>query len=333
VTGPGVGAIDARTARHGAASAEAPTHAVPPGGRRRRTWSRYRFWETATPYLFVAPVLIVVGIFVYWPLIYSTYLSFFDWNFVAPTKDFVGFDNFTRLAHDPRFHRALWGTLIYIVVLVPAQVLVPLGLAVLLWPIRRSRAQTLYRATLFSPTVISFSVAALLWLWIFNPLQGILNKALFDLGFAKVNWLSNPSTAIWCIIVVSIWKTLGFNLLLYLAALEGVPGDYIEAASLDGASGWQMFRLIRFPLITPTFFFVLVTTIISVNDEVFGAINVMTDGGPFDRSSNIVYYLYEQGFRNFQIGSASAVSLLIFFGTAVLTWIQFRYVEKRVHYG
>ena len=306
---------------------------APTGRRPRRSWSRYRLREAATPYLFVAPVIIIVGVFVYWPLIYSIYLSFFDWNFVAPVKEFVGFDNFTRLAGDPRFHRALWGTLIYILALVPAQVLVPLALALLLWPIRRSRAQAVYRATLFSPTVISFSVAALLWLWIFNPLQGILNKALFELGFAKVNWLSNPNTAIWCVIVVSIWKTIGFNLLLYLAALEAVPNDYIEAASLDGASGWQMFRLIRFPLITPTFFFVLVTTIISVNDEVFGAINVMTDGGPFDRSSNIVYYLYEQGFRLFQIGSASAVSLLIFVGTAILTWVQFRYVERHVHYG
>jgi multiple sugar transport system permease protein/sn-glycerol 3-phosphate transport system permease protein len=300
---------------------------------RRRTWIRYRFWEAATPYLLVAPVLVVVGVFIYWPLIYSIYLSFFDWNFISPVKEFVGFDNFVRLAVDPRFRSALYGTLIYIVALVPAQVILPLGLALLLWPIRRSRAQGFYRVTLFSPTVISFSVAALLWLWIFHPLQGFLNKVIFDLGFAKVNWLSNPNTAIWCVIVVSIWKTFGFNLLLYLAALEAVPNDYVEAASLDGANGWQMFRMIRFPLITPTFFFVLVTTVISVNDEVYGAINVMTDGGPFDRSSNIVYYLYEQGFRVFQIGSASAVSLLIFVGTAILTWVQFRYVERRVHYG
>ncbi|MCC6867899.1 MAG: sugar ABC transporter permease [Burkholderiales bacterium] len=300
---------------------------------RRRAWNFARFREGAMPYAFVAPVVAVVGVFVYWPLLYSIYLSFFDWNFVSPVKEFVGFDNFTRVANDPRFHRALWGTLVYIVALVPAQVLLPLGLALLLWPIRKSRAQSFYRVTLFSPTVISFSVAALLWLWIFHPLQGILNKVIFDVGFAKVNWLSNPNTAIWCVIVVSVWKTFGFNLLLYLAALEAVPSDYIEAASLDGANGWQMFRLIRFPLITPTFFFVLVTTVISVNDEVFGAINVMTDGGPFDRSSNIVYYLYEQGFRMFQIGSASAVSLLIFVGTAILTWVQFRYVERRVHYG
>jgi ABC-type sugar transport system permease subunit len=326
-------AIEDPTGGAPAACGGAPAAAPPAARRRLPDWNAYRLREKATPYLFIAPVIVIVGVFTYWPLIYSIWLSFFDWNFVSPVKEFVGFANFVRLVDDPRFHRALWGTLIYILALVPAQVFVPLGLALLLWPIRRSRAQAVYRVTLFSPTVISFSVAALLWLWIFNPLQGILNKVIFEFGFAKVSWLSNPNTAIWCVIVVSIWKTIGFNLLLYLAALEAVPNDYIEAASLDGASGWQMFRLIRFPLITPTFFFVLVTTIISVNDEVFGAINVMTDGGPFDKSSNIVYYLYEQGFRIFQIGSASAVSLLIFVGTAILTWVQFRFVERHVHYG
>jgi ABC-type sugar transport system permease subunit len=299
---------------------------------RKRIWSRYRLLETALPYLFVAPVLILMAVFIYWPLFYSVYLSFFDWNFVSPDKHYVGFDNFSRLASDPRFHRALHGTAIYVLALVPAQVFLPLALALLLWPIRRARAQTAYRTILFTPTVISFPVAALLWLWIFNPFQGILNKILFELGSQKINWLSNPDTAIWCIIVVSVWKTLGFNLLLYIAALEAVPAEYIEAAALDGAGSWQLIRSIRWPLITPTFFFVLVTTVISVNDEVFGAINVMTDGGPFDTTSNVVYYLYQQGFRFFQIGAASAVSLLVFFGTVVLTWVQFRFVERRVHY-
>jgi ABC-type sugar transport system permease subunit len=303
------------------------------GRARGRAGSGYRLWETATPYLFVAPVLVLMAVFIYWPLVYSVYLSFFDWNFVSPTKTYVGFDNFTRLANDPRFSQALHGTAVYILALVPAQAFLPLALALLLWPIRHSRAQTAYRITLFSPTVLSFSVAALLWLWIFNPLQGILNKLIVEFGGQKISWLSNPKTAIWCIIAVSVWKTFGFNLLLYLAALEAVPAEYIEAASLDGAGGWQLIRTIRWPLITPTFFFVLVTTVISINDEVFAAINVMTDGGPFNKTTNIVYYLYQQGFRFFQIGSASAVAILIFLGTVLLTWVQFRFVERHVHYG
>jgi ABC-type sugar transport system permease subunit len=293
----------------------------------------YRFRDKATPYLLVAPLVILIGVWIYWPLAYSAYLSFFDWNFVRPDKDFVGWDNFTRLVDEPRFRRSLDATWIYIVALVPIQVFLPLGLALALWPIRKSRAQSAYRIMLFSPTVIAYSVGAVMWLWIFNPLQGFLNHVLIDLGYGRVNWLSDRDTAIWCVIIVATWKTIGFNLLLYLAALEAVPGDYIEAASLDGANHWQVMKSIRFPLITPTFFFVLVTTVISVNDDVFGAINVLTDGGPFESTTNVTYYLYQQGFEFFQIGAASAVSIILFLATVLLTWVQFRFVEKHVHYG
>ena len=304
---------------------------VPGDAGHRVTW--YRIREGATPYLLIAPLLILVGVFIYWPLVYSTYLSFFDWNFVRPDKDFVGWDNYTQLWGDPRFMRALNGTWIYFVTLIPIQVFLPLGLAMLLWPIRRSPGQHAYRVVLFSPTVVAWSVGAVMWLWIFNPLQGLLNKVLAEFGVERINWLSDRDTAIWTVIVVATWKTLGFNLLLYLAALEAVPHDYVEAASLDGAGKWQIMKTIRFPLITPTFFFVLVTTVISVNDDVFGAINVLTEGGPFESTTNIVYYLYEQGFRYFQIGDASAVSIIIFVATVMLTWVQFRFIEGRVHYG
>jgi ABC-type sugar transport system permease subunit len=290
-------------------------------------------WESLAPYLFVAPVVALVGVFIYWPLLYSLYLSFFDWNFVSTDKAFVGVDNFTRLPDDPRFRQAMSGTVVYVLALVPIKVFLPLALAFLLWPIRRSRAQNAYRVVLFTPTVISFSVAALVWLWIFNPLQGVLNQLIIAGGGPRVSWLSNPQIAIWCVIVVSAWKVIGFNLLLYLAALEAVPEEYLEAAAMDGANGWQAARYIRWPLITPTFFFVLVTTVIFVNDEVFSAINVLTDGGPFDRTSNVVYYLYQQAFRFFQIGLASAVAILLSVAVIALTWLQFRFVERHVHYG
>lgn len=285
------------------------------------------------PYLLIAPLLLLIGIFIYWPLIYSVYLSFFDWNFVRPDKTYIGLDNFTRLPDDPRFMRALKGTLFYTVTLVPLQVFLPLGLALLLWPIRQSRLQNAYRIMLFSPTIIAYSVAAVMWLWIFNQNQGIMNKLLAEFGVERINWLSSRDSAIWVIIVVATWKTLGFHMLLYLAALEGVPKDYVEAAQIDGAGNWQIMRSIRFPLITPTFFFVLVTTVISVNDDVFGAINVLTDGGPFDSTTNIIYYLYQQGFQFFQIGAASAVAIIVFAATSLLTWIQFRFLERHVHYG
>ena len=295
--------------------------------------TRYRLTEAVLPYLFLLPVVALMLIFIYWPLVYSVYLSFFDWNFVSPDKTWVGLDNYTRLLDNARFLQSVRQTGIYILALVPLQVFLPLGLALLLWPIRKARTQSAYRIMLFSPTVVAYSVGALLWLWIFNPLIGVLNQVIVYLGGERVNWLANPRTAIWCVIIVAAWKSLGFNLLLYLAALEAVPVDYIEAAQVDGASGWQIIRSIRWPLITPTFFFVLVTTVIAVNDEVFGAINVLTDGGPFNKTSNTVYSLSLQGFRFSQIGTASAVSLIIFVGTVLLTWLQFRFVERHVHYG
>ncbi len=289
--------------------------------------------ERLAPYLLLLPLLGLIVLFIYWPLVYSFYLAFFDWNFVTVEKPFVGFDNFTRLWNDRRFLQSLNGTWKYFVILVPIQVFLPLGLALMLWPIRKSKMQDTYRFILFSPTVIAYSVAAVLWLWIFNPLQGVLNKVLIEFGLERINWLSDKNVAIWSIVIVASWKTIGFHLLLYLAALEAVPNDVIEAAQLDGADNWQVMKSIRFPLITPTFFFVLVTTVISVNDDVFGAINVLTEGGPFNSTSNIVYYLYEQGFVFFQIGSASAVSVIVFVATALLTWVQFRFGERFVHYG
>jgi len=279
------------------------------------------------------PLLTLLGVFIYWPLVYSAYLSLYDWNLVSPDWRFVGLDNYTRLPDDPRFRLAISQTAVYLAALVPIKVLLPLGMALLLWPIRKSRAQGVYRVVLFTPTVVSFAVAALVWLWIFNPIQGVLNQMIVAGGGSRVNWLSNPQTAVWCIILVSTWKAFGFNLLLYLAALEAVPEEYIEAASIDGAGGWQLFRHIRWPLITPTLFFVLVTTVIFVNDDVFSAVNVLTDGGPFDRSSNLIYYLYQQAFRYFQVGIASSVAILVSAAVIALTWLQFRFVERHVHYG
>jgi multiple sugar transport system permease protein/sn-glycerol 3-phosphate transport system permease protein len=214
-------------------------------------------------------------------------------------------------------------------VLVPLLVFLPLGLAMLLWPIRRSRAQGAYRAVLFSPTVVSFAVAAVVWVWIFNPVAGVLNEALGT----RINWLADPNTALWCIVAVSFWKVFGFNLLLYIAALETVPKDYLDAAQLDGAGWWALFRHVRFPLISPTFFFALVTTVIFVSEDVFDAINVMTEGGPFQSTTNLTYHLYERGFQFFQIGEASAVALLLFAVLTSVTWLQFRYLERHVHYG
>lgn len=286
-----------------------------------------------SPYLFVLPVLVLMGVFIYWPLLYSVYLSLLEWNFVSPTREFVGLGNFLELARDETFRRALVNTALYLLVLVPLLVVAPLGLALLLWPVRRSRAQGVYRAVLFCPTVVPFAVAAVVWLWILDPVVGVLTQAVIAAGGDRVNWLQSPNAAFWCIVALSAWKILGFNLILYVAALESVPKDYMDAAQLDGAGWWPLFRHVRFPLITPTFFFVLVTTFIFVSDEVFAAINVLTQGGPYGTTANLLYFLYERGFRFFQVGEASATALILFVAVISVTWLQFRVLERHVHYG
>lgn len=304
-----------------------------PGNAERRAAAWQLSGESVAPYLFALPALGLVGVFVYWPVLYSAYLSTLRWNFVSPERAFVGAGNFSALAADGGFRQAVGNTGAYLLVLVPLLVALPLALALLLWPVRRSRLQAAYRAALFAPTVVSFAVAAVVWLWIFNPVQGVLNQAILRFGGERVGWLGDPSLAFWCVVAVSAWKAIGFNLLLYLAALEAVPRDYLEAAALDGAGWWSLLRDVRLPLIAPTGFFVLVTTTIFVADDVFAAVNVLTNGGPFGRTTNVLYFLYERGFRFFQVGQASAVALVIFCAVVALTWLQFRILEKRVHYG
>lgn len=196
--------------------------------------------------MLVLPALLLTVAFIYWPLVYSVYLSTLDWNFVSPEREFVGLQNFLELARDEGFRQAMVNTGAYLTVLVPVVVLVPLGIALLLWPIRRSRAQGVYRAVLFSPTVISFAVAAVAWLWMFNPLGGVLNRLISAAGGEGLAWLNDPKLAFWCVIAVSAWKVLGFNLVLYIAALESVPRDYLDAAELDGGkrihpSAWKAY--------------------------------------------------------------------------------------------
>ena len=161
----------------------------------RRTSIRDSRWEQLAPCLFVFPAVALMVVFIYWPLIYSCYLSTLDWNFVSPVRKFVGVANYTGLVDDKDFRLALGNTLSYVLALVPIQVLLPLALALLLWPIRRSRFQSTYRAILFTPTVLAFSVAAVCWLWIFNPIQGVLNQVLVASGGRKVAFLTDPHVA------------------------------------------------------------------------------------------------------------------------------------------
>ena len=284
-------------------------------------------------WLLLLPSLGLALAFDYGPMVGSAILAFYDWNLVSANPRFVGLKNFAVILADPRFQIAVRNTVVYAVALIPLQVFLPLLMALALRPLASSRLSTTYRVLLFTPKVISLATASIIWLWMLHPLQGVVNQTIQALGGPLIPWLSEPGTAIAAIILVATWKSLGFHLLLYLMALEAVPADVREAARVDGANGWTLFRRIEWPLISPTFFFVLVTTVLFVNTEAFTTINVLTAGGPYSATSNVLFYLYERGFRFFQAGEASALALGLVVILFFVTWVQFRLVGTKVHYG
>lgn len=286
--------------------------------------------STATGLALVAPVIALMVVFIYWPFAHSVGLSFTEGDF--QTQTFVGVDNYIALMRDSDFWQSLITTAKYIAVLVPLVVAVPFVLALMVLPLRKRHTKAAYRTILFLPTILPFAVMAIAWLWIFNPLGGPLNSLLEVVGLEPRRWLDSPTTAFWCIIAVSAWKLIGFNTILYAAALESVPAEYIEAARLDGAGRWHLARHLYVQLISPTILFVVVTATIFVTEDVFDAINVLTAGGPYGTTENILYYMYEKAMVFFEIGPASAVATIATVVIVAITWLQLHMARRHVHY-
>lgn len=292
-----------------------------------------RLADRLVPYLFVAPALAFIGAFLYAPVLFSVGLSVTDWNFISPEARFVGAENYRVVLADANFHAAARNTLVYTLILAPLQIVLPLLLARLLADLGQSRLSQFYRGALFLPTIIAFSIAGATWAWLYNPLIGFLNAALAMAGLEGLRWLDDPALAIWSVSATVFWKTFGLNMLLCLAAISAIPQDVIEAARLDNAGWWRRLVTIEVPLISPTLFFVTVTTVLGVMDDIVGAVDVMTGGGPIDATTNLLFYLYEKGLRFFQFGHASAVAVIVMAIVGLITWAQFRMLDRRVHYG
>lgn len=285
-----------------------------------------------SPWLFAGPALAASILFVWLPMVATLGLSFFDWSLLQQQATWRGLAHYRGTVANPDFHLALANTGIYIGMLLPLQVGVPLVLALALKRMRAKSAGRIYRTSLFAPSVLSFPVAAVVWLWLFNPTVGFLNTLAGTVGLPPQRWLSDPDLAIWSVIAVAFWKSFGLNLLIFLAALANVPADVTEAARIDGAGPLRQAIDIDVPLVSPAIFFAIVTTIIIVLDEIVGAVDVLTEGGPYRTSSNLLYFLYERGFRHFQFGEAAAVAVLIAVIVGIVTWAQFRFGERHVHY-
>lgn len=280
-------------------------------------------------YTFLAPSFLILLIFVFVPLLFSLYLSFHQWNIVASDKPFIGWENFRTLSRDGVFWNALKNTAIYSLH-VPAGM--ALALAVALLMNQKIRGVNLLRTLFFLPSVSSFVAIALVWQWMYHPQFGLANYLLSFFGLPPLNWLRAPATALLAIMLMSIWMGLGYQMVIFLAGLQGIPHELYEAARTDGANAWQRFWKITLPLLTPTTFFILVTSMIG-SFQVFSAIYVMTEGGPLHSTEVVVYHIYQNAWEYLKMGYASAMSWILFLIIMAATWIQFKLIGKRVEYS
>jgi sn-glycerol 3-phosphate transport system permease protein len=278
---------------------------------------------------YLAPSLILFAAFVFIPLAQSIVLSFFNTRATGVATTFAGLDHYIELLTSPAFRTGLLATTLFAVYTVPIGIALGLVLAVMLN--QRLRGINVFRTMMSSTIAISAAVGALIWLLLLNPSLGLLNYILSLVGIPGPDWLIQPTTAIIAVSMTTIWLTLGTNIIVLLAGLQGVPEEIYEAARLDGARGLRMFTRITMPMVSPSLFFLLVVDTIAVL-QAFTQIHLLTRGGPVDATRVLVYSIYQDAFQNFQFGYASAQAVILLLLVMALTLIQFRFVERRVHY-
>jgi multiple sugar transport system permease protein len=297
----------------------------PAAGAVRRDLSPwYRRRRSLAGLLFVAPMLVLFVVFRFVPVVGAFLLSLTDYR-LNGRWTFIAFDNYSRLFGDQLFRDSLLVTLTYALIFVPLTVLLSLGTALLLHQVVWSRG--FFRGVFFLPYVTSIVLAAVLWKWIYNAEDGLLNGVLGLVSLGPYDFLGNAATVLPSIAVTSAWKGFGYSMLILLAGLQAVPRSYLEAAMIDGAGRWQRFRYITLPQLRPVLFFVLVIETIGAF-QVFDAMYVMTAGGPVRSSYSLVYFLYDSGFKFFDFGYASAIGLVLFLIVLVVSLIQRRFVGR-----
>lgn len=277
--------------------------------------------EARTALLALLPSFLVFAVFIAYPVFYSLFLSFQEWSLTTPVKAFVGLGNYLQLLRSRDFLVALKNTVSYSIGTVPVGNALSLGVAILLN--EKMRGLRFYRVAYFMPTVTSMIAVAVVWMWIYDPYYGLLNALLRAFGINGPAWLADPRWAMPAMILLSIWKNLGYNMVIFLAGLQDIPAEYYEAAGIDGAGAWQKFIYVTLPSMKmPIAFGLIMGTIRSF--QVFGQIYVMTGGGPMNATMVIVYYLYRQAFEFFRMGYASAAAWVLFLIILSLTLVQNR---------
>jgi multiple sugar transport system permease protein len=278
----------------------------------------------APAWVLVLPALVAIGLFFVVPVAASFLLSLTDFDLYAigdPGRlRLVGLDNYRHLLADARFWNALANTVYFVAVGGPLSIAVSLGAALLL-DARLARWKPLFRTTLFLPVVTTLVAVAIVWRYVYHPRAGLLNQALGALGVGPADWLGDPRLAMPAIVLLAVWKNFGFNMLIFVAGLQSIPERLYEAARLDGAGAWRLFRYVTLPLLGPTTGFVAVTTTIGYL-QLFAEPYVMTQGGPAERTTSLVLLMYEEGFRWWNLGYAAAMAFVLFAIILAVTLLQ-----------
>lgn len=298
--------------------------------KRSQFWGRgYMRERRIAALLFVLPSLIFLAVFVIYPIASAFYLSLHRYNLLQPPV-WDGFGRYALLVEDARFLKALGNTFLFAVMTVPVGTVISLLLAVL---INQSvRGIYFFRTAYYLPVVTSFVAVSFIWLWIYEPQFGLLNHLLERLGLPTFVWLRDPNTSLFSIALLSIWKNAGYNMIIFLAGLQGIPDYLYEAAEIDGAGATQRFWHITIPLLGPTTFFVFVVYFIGAL-QMFTQSWILTQGGPLDSTLTVVYLIYQNGFEFLKMGSAAAMSVILFIFIAIITYINTRIMRYDSHYS
>ncbi len=278
--------------------------------------------DTRDAYLFILPALVLLGVFVIYPVIQLLWVSLHQWNILKDEMTFVGTANYRAVMSEGDFWKSLWNTFYFVIATVPLGMALSLALALLLND--KLRGVGLFRTIFFTPVVTSTVAAAVIFVWLMDYDQGAINWLLQSIGIGRINWLQSERWAMPAVILMTLWKQTGYNMVLFLAGLQGIPDMYYEAASIDGARrGWQTFRHVTWPLLWPTTFFVLVVSVIYAFRS-FEQMYAMTRGGPVGATTTLVYFIFDRAFKLGNMGQAAATSALMVVIVLGITWIQFR---------
>lgn len=279
-----------------------------------------------TPYLFLVPACIILGAFIFYPLLQAIWMSFTDYNMISDPA-FVGLENYKEIVEDDLFWKTLGQTFLYLIIVVPTLVILPIFLAILVN--QKIKGIGFFRSAYYIPVVTSMVVVGITWKWVYAD-QGILNYLLETVGIidGPVHWLTSPTSSIFAVMAVTVWKGLGYYMVIYLAGLQAIPSDLYEAADIDGANKWKQIFHITIPMLMPSIIIVTIMSSISAM-KVFEEIYVMTGGGPLNSSKTLVFYIYQEAFEKLRMGYASAVGVILLLITLVLSILNLNVMSKK----